>query len=99
TVEEIMQFMDENERTLRENPFARKQGVVVPDKPEKKEKVQETPESNQTIEKQESEKETVKKKASSKKKSQNSEVNKYLKYKNTVLTTRGKNYGQNYSIF
>ena len=76
TVEEIMQFMDENERTLRENPFARKQGVVVPDKPEKKEKVQETPESNQTIEKQESEKETVKKKASSKKKSQNSEENK-----------------------
>ncbi len=34
SVEEIMQFMDENERTLSENPFTRKaSGVVVPDQP------------------------------------------------------------------
>ena len=32
SVEEIMQFMDDNERTLRENPFARKSRVIVPDK-------------------------------------------------------------------
>ncbi len=35
-VEEIMAFMDENERALSENPFARKaSGVVVPDQPKK----------------------------------------------------------------
>ena len=32
TVEEIIKFMDDNERTLRENPFARKSKVIVPDK-------------------------------------------------------------------
>lgn len=32
SVEEIIRFMDENERILSENPFARKAGVVVPDK-------------------------------------------------------------------
>ncbi len=31
SVDEIIKFMDENERTLAENPFARKAGVVVPD--------------------------------------------------------------------
>ena len=31
SVEEIMAFMDENERTLRENPFKRK-GVIVPER-------------------------------------------------------------------
>ena len=36
-VEEIMQFMDENEHTLSENPFARKAGVVIDEKAEKKE--------------------------------------------------------------
>ncbi|MBR1968545.1 MAG: ATP-dependent zinc metalloprotease FtsH [Clostridia bacterium] len=35
TVEEIMAFMDENERTLRENPFQRK-SVIVPEKSVKK---------------------------------------------------------------
>ena len=39
TVEEIMAFMDENERTLRENPFQRK-SVIVPEKSVKKEKEQ-----------------------------------------------------------
>ncbi len=34
SVEEIMQFMDDNERTLRENPFLRRKSVIVPDKPE-----------------------------------------------------------------
>ncbi len=34
SVEEIMEFMDKNERTLSENPFTRKaSGVVVPDQP------------------------------------------------------------------
>ena len=34
SVEEIMAFMDENERTLQENPFARKsaKSVIVPEK-------------------------------------------------------------------
>ena len=32
SVDEIMKFMDENEHTLSENPFARKAGVVIPDK-------------------------------------------------------------------
>ncbi len=31
SVEEIMDFMDKNERTLSENPFTRKAGVVIPD--------------------------------------------------------------------
>ncbi len=35
SVEEIMEFMDKNESALSENPFARKAGVVVPDKNEK----------------------------------------------------------------
>ena len=34
SVEEIMKFMEENERTLRENPFERKRKVIVPDKVE-----------------------------------------------------------------
>ncbi len=37
SVEEIMQFMDENEHTLSENPFARKAGVVITEKAEKEE--------------------------------------------------------------
>ena len=37
SVEEIMQFMDENERTLRDNPFERKsKKVIVPEKAEEK---------------------------------------------------------------
>ena len=36
SVEEIIKFMDDNERTLRENPFARKSRVIVPDKKEEK---------------------------------------------------------------
>ncbi len=37
-VEEIMQFMDENERTLSENPFTRKASVIVPEKKTSKKK-------------------------------------------------------------
>ena len=44
TVEEIMQFMDDNERTLRENPFARKSRVIVPDKKEETTETKETKE-------------------------------------------------------
>ncbi len=35
SVEEIMEFMDENERTLRENPFARKNPTIVPEETSK----------------------------------------------------------------
>ena len=50
SVEEIMAFMDENERTLRENPFNRK-GVIIPEKKvkaekEMQEKTEETPKEN-----------------------------------------------------
>ncbi len=51
TVEEIMAFMDENERTLRENPFQRK-SVIVPEKSVKKDaeevKIEETDGDNKT---------------------------------------------------
>ena len=46
SVEEIMQFMDDNERTLRENPFARKSKVIVPDK-----KIEETVKAENSTEK------------------------------------------------
>ena len=44
SVEEIMQFMDENERTLQENPFTRKsaKNIIVPEK-KKEEKPAEKP--------------------------------------------------------
>ncbi len=50
SVEEIMAFMDENERSLRENPFNRK-GVIIPEKKvkaekEMQEKTEETPKEN-----------------------------------------------------
>ena len=54
SVEEIMAFMDENERSLRENPFNRK-GVIIPEKKVKaeketeskaEEKTEETPKEN-----------------------------------------------------
>ena len=52
SVEEIMAFMDENERTLRENPFKRK-SVIVPEKAdsqkeEKEEEIKDNTPSNQT---------------------------------------------------
>ena len=51
SVEEIMAFMDENERTLRENPFKRK-SVIVPEKAdsqkeEKEEEIKDNTPSNQ----------------------------------------------------
>ncbi len=50
SVEEIMAFMDENERTLSENPFNRKsKKVIIPDeqeKEEKKENIDEKPAEN-----------------------------------------------------
>ena len=54
SVEEIRRFMDENERTLSENPFARKAGVVVPDKKAnapKEEKVEEKPAESEKADK------------------------------------------------
>ncbi len=50
SVEEIMAFMDENERSLRENPFNRK-SVIIPEKKvkaekEMQEKTEETPKEN-----------------------------------------------------
>ena len=54
SVEEIIRFMDENERTLSENPFARKAGVVVPDKKAnapKEEKVEEKPAESEKTDK------------------------------------------------
>ena len=48
SVEEIMAFMDENERTLAENPFARKMGVVVCEN--KKSKNKKDDDSTQTTE-------------------------------------------------
>ena len=54
SVEEIIRFMDENERTLSENPFARKAGVVVPDKKAnapKEEKVEEKPAESEKADK------------------------------------------------
>ena len=48
SVEEIMTFMDENERTLKENPFMRgKKKVIVPDK-EVKPSTEETEKANET---------------------------------------------------
>ena len=44
-VEEIMQFMDENEHTLSENPFARKASVIVKEQ-KAEEKVQDTNEAS-----------------------------------------------------
>ena len=41
SVEEIMKFMDENERTLQENPFERKKNPTIV--PEKKEETVESP--------------------------------------------------------
>lgn len=43
SVEEIMQFMDENERTLKENPFKRKAVIVSEEKQAKKEEKSEKP--------------------------------------------------------
>ena len=37
SVEEIMLFMDENERTLRENPFSKRANVIIPEKEQKPE--------------------------------------------------------------
>ncbi len=53
-VEDIMKFMDENERTLSENPFARKAAskIIVPEK-EEKEKVDEQIKEEQTETKEE----------------------------------------------
>jgi cell division protease FtsH len=51
SVEEIMAFMDENERTLKENPFARKSKknpVIVPEPESKEEK---TEQAKETVEK------------------------------------------------
>ena len=47
SVEEIMEFMDENEKRLSENPFERKSSVIIPEKKTTKakdtaEKVEET---------------------------------------------------------
>ena len=69
SVEEIMKFMDENERTLSENPFARKaaSSVIVPEEkektvaPESAETAQNTGDSDQkdgTAEKEEKEDKT-----------------------------------------
>ncbi len=50
SVEEIMAFMDENERTLQENPFNRK-SVIIPEKKEKaKEQADEQPSESQAVE-------------------------------------------------
>ena len=43
SVEEIMQFMDENERTLKENPFKRKAVIIAEEKQAKKEEKSEKP--------------------------------------------------------
>jgi len=50
SVEEIMKFMDENERTLSENPFARKaaSSVIVPEEKAKQEESENNTESAET---------------------------------------------------
>ena len=51
SVEEIMTFMDENERTLQENPFARKSATIIKEKPtseeEKEQPEEKSPESDE----------------------------------------------------
>ncbi len=46
SVEEIMEFMDKNERSLSENPFTRKASVVVPDAPQTESETQTEPDAN-----------------------------------------------------
>ena len=55
SVEEIMEFMDQNERSLRENPFKRKSVIISEKKAEEKKakKATEKPEQDQTVENKE----------------------------------------------
>ncbi len=69
SVDEIIKFMDENERTLAENPFARKMGVVVSDEIKQAIEVEEQKQEQNSIEQTEDVKTPEKKSTSTAKKS------------------------------